>query len=134
MTVSRRFPMVASIIEPAPPRVSLWTSCPRRSLRPTSRLDEGAIVDLPVEPVAVAGNVLLRCYVEVRLEQRNAWHLVISLRDKTFDVRRVFILVADGGRSPRALDERIHVLVDVAWRVEDGVRAGIAPEEEVLRI
>ena len=45
----------------------------------SSCLDDAPIVDLAVEPVAVTGDVRLGRDVQVRLQQRDARHVVIGL-------------------------------------------------------
>ena len=70
-----------------------------------SRFDQRAVIDLPVEPVAVAGNVLLRRDVQIWLEQRHARHVVIGLGDEAFHVGVVFRPIADRRRGAGAVDE-----------------------------
>src|SRR5581483_12193503 len=69
-----------------------------------SRLDERAVVELPVEPVGVARDVLLQRDVEVGLEQRNARDLVEGLLDEALHILLVGRPVAAAGRSPSAVD------------------------------
>src|SRR6266699_3364668 len=100
ITVTRRFAIVISMASPSVGPVRGWRA-------PAAWCGSGfhkrAVVDLAVEPVDVAGDVLLRGDVEERLEQRNARHFVVGLGDEARDIGLVFRLVAGRGRRARAV-------------------------------
>src|SRR6266540_3999156 len=99
-----------------------------------SPLREGAIVELSVEPIAVARHVLLHSDIQVGLQQRDARDLVEGLADEAAHALVVACAVTLGSRLACGVDQRIHLLVLIAHGVEHGVLAVIAPEEEVLRV
>src|SRR4051794_14766471 len=84
ITVTRRFAIVISMASP-----SVGPACAsaaRRRRGAALGFHKRAVVDLPVEPVDIARDVLLRGDVEERLEQRDARHFVVSLRDEARDI------------------------------------------------
>src|SRR5207248_6181102 len=99
-----------------------------------SRLGERAIVELAVEPVAIACHVLLHRDVEIRLEYWNPRHVDERFADETLDARLVSRVIAFRCGFARRVDERIHVLILVAHGVEDRILAVVGPEEEVFRV
>src|SRR5260370_3213266 len=77
-------------------------------MRGNSCLHQLPVVELAVEPVAVAGHMLLHCNVEERIEQRDPWDLGERHRDVALDRFRVFLRV---GFEPGSLDQLIHCRV-----------------------
>src|ERR1700687_596670 len=74
---------------------------------PLSRLHQRAIVEPAVEPVLIAGDILLHRDIDEGLVQRNPRHLGKREIDEALDVGIVGRLVAGRGRAPRAVDQPV---------------------------
>src|SRR3984885_14408369 len=108
ITVSSRFPICRSIM-----------------ISPKSALDEGAVVEPAVEPILIAGNVLLHGDVDVGLEDRDAGNVGVGEVDESLYVLLVVLGVADRSGVARAFDQRVHRLGLVAHGVEHRILAVI---------
>src|SRR5205814_198747 len=107
---------------------------PRLHRASPSPLLHRSLVEAAVEPVLVAGDVLLHHDVDVGLVERNARDVGEGEIDEAFDVLVVGRGVAGRSRGDSAVDQRVHRLRLVAHRVEDRILAVIAPDEEVFGI
>src|SRR5262245_31451398 len=94
-----------------------------------SCLCQWPVVEPPVEPILVAGNVVRHRDVEERIEQWYTRNIGEGQANKTFDLLLVFlwILFESGG-----LDHLVHRRVLIRHRVEERVLPVIIPEEEIL--
>src|SRR5262245_19035230 len=95
---------------------------------------QGAIVEPAMEPIRVAGHILLHRDVDVGLINRDARHVGVGLIDETLYILFVCRLVAIFGRCNGAVDESIGLLRLIAHRVEDRIFAVVAPDEEILGV
>src|SRR5215469_1516568 len=113
-----------------------WKSGARPGMKRTENLAllEGAVVKPAMEPILIAGDVLLHRHVDVGLEDRDAWHVRKGSFHESLDVLFIGGLVAICGGCDRAVNEAVERLRLIAHRVEDRILAVIAPDEEVLGI
>src|ERR1700686_2301195 len=100
-------------------RIIVSMVAPRGAASPCSSLRERAVIEPAVEPVFVAGNVLLHRDVDVGLVQRDTRHVGEGEIDEALHVLVVSLLVAGRGRGARAVDECIHLRRLVVHGVED---------------
>src|SRR5262245_51429408 len=97
----------------------------------SSPLRECPIVEPPVEPVLVAGDVLLHRDVDVGLVDRDARNVGEGEIDEALHVLLVGGLVAFRRGGDGAVDVAVELLRLVAHGVEDRILSVIAPDEEV---
>src|SRR6516225_10272556 len=113
-----------------------WKSGARPGMKRTENLAllEGAVVKPAMEPILIAGDVLLHRHVDVGLEDRDAWHVRKNSFHESLDVLFIGGLVAVCGGCDRAVNEAVERLRLIAHGVEDRILAVVAPDEEVLGI
>src|SRR3954451_25017041 len=104
---------------------------PSRATQPHLRLHQRAVIQPAVEPVLIAGDVLLHGDVDERLVQRDAGNVGEGQIDEALHIRVIGGRIARGRGIARAVDQPVHLRRLVAHGVEHGIVAVIAPVEEV---